>query len=130
MTDGFKLPKWLWHTARTLPTSQAALHVSADVLAAAAAPAEAVLARLGTTRAGLPIGEAAARLASYGPNLVTGQRRRSRWRILGRGLVNPLVVLLAVLAVSSLLTGDLAAALLISAMLVIGGRPSARPHGV
>jgi len=76
MTDGFQLPKRLWHTARTLPTSQAALHVSADVLAAAAAPAEAVL------------------------------------------------------AVSSLLTGDLAAALLISAMLVIGGRPSARPHGV
>jgi len=36
----------------------------------------------------------------------------------------------AVLAVSSLLAGDLAAALLISAMLVIGGRPSARPHGV
>jgi phospholipid/cholesterol/gamma-HCH transport system ATP-binding protein len=67
---------------------------------------EEVLVRLGTTAAGLPAAAAAARLVEHGPNSVADPVRQPWLRILARALANPLVVLLAVLASSSLVTGD------------------------
>jgi len=120
VTHGFMLPKWLLHRAGELPAAQAAGHVSDAVLSAAAESAEVVLDQLGTTRAGLSATEAAARLAVHGPNNVAGPVRQTRGRILWRALVNPLVVLLAVLAASSLVTGDWVSAAVMLVMLGIG----------
>ena len=117
---GFALPKWLLHRARQLPADQASRHVSDRVVEAAAEPAEATLARLGTTLRGLSAAEAAGRLAAHGPNVVASRRRSGRGRLLGRALVNPLVVLLAVLAASSLAAGDAWSAVVMLVMLIIG----------
>ena len=114
----FRLPKRLLH--RRELAGAVPRHAQAAVVAAAAETVEAVLTRLGTTPLGLSTAEAAARLAAHGRNVVADRQRPSRWRLARRALANPLVVLLAVLAGSSLATGDVAAAVLMVAMLAIG----------
>ena len=90
------------------------------VLAAAANDAAAVLAELGTTADGLGSAEAARRLAVHGPNLVREHVRPSAAGILLRAAVNPLVVVLGVLAGFALAGGDVAAAAIMAVMLAIG----------
>lgn len=80
----------------------------------------AVLEKLGTSLQGLTQEEAGRRLAQYGPNRVAQDKRHSRWRLLGRALINPLVVLLSVLALISLLTGDVRAATVMLLMVGLG----------
>ena len=91
-----------------------------SVLEAAATGGASVLKKLDTTPAGLAEEEAARRLTQYGPNAVTQEQRHARLRILLRALVNPLVILLLVLAAASLLTDDLRSALVIALMVVLG----------
>jgi len=117
---GFRLPKRLLHRPDLPLLRPAATGAAAAMLLAAADPVDAVLARLGTTRQGLATAEAGVRLTRYGANVVTDRQRPSRWRLLTAAIGNPLVVLLAVLAGSSLATGDGASALLMLAMLAIG----------
>ncbi len=64
---------------------------------------EQVYQKLGTSNQGLSSTEAAQRLEEYGPNVVAQDKRHNRRRLLGRALVNPLVILLSVLAVISAL---------------------------
>ena len=52
--------------------------------------------------------------------MVGQDKRHTRWRLLGRALLNPLVVFLAVLALVSAFTGDLRAAVVMAAMVVLG----------
>lgn len=94
--------------------------VSPRVETAAGAPAERVLADLGTSPSGLSSGEAARRLARNGPNVLERPRRSASLAILARAVGNPLVILLAVLAASSLLTGELASGALLVVMMTIG----------
>jgi len=115
----FSLPRRLPHPAR-LTSGAAATHVCPRVAAAAAAPAETVLADLGTTRAGLTTAEADRRLERHGQNVVATRERPARWRILLRAAANPLVVLLTVLAATAIATGDPASAALMAVMLGIG----------
>ena len=93
-----------------------------------------------TSNQGLSEAEAARRLKEHGPNVVAQDKRHTRWRLLGRALINPLVILLSILATVSALTGDLRAAVVMAVMVVLGvvlrfvqearatpPRPSSRP---
>src|SRR5438445_10970122 len=90
-------------------------HVSSSIrvapLLAELAEAEpvVVLERLGSSYDGVSEEEAARRLARYGPNVVASDERHTRLRLLLRACLNPLVLLLAVLAIVSLATGDVRA---------------------
>src|SRR3989442_2428311 len=87
-------------------------HVSSSIrvspLLAELAEAEpaVVLERLGSSQDGLSEEEAARRLERYGPNVVASDERHTRLRLLLRACLNPLVLLLAVLAVVFLPTGE------------------------
>lgn len=52
--------------------------------------------------------------------MVAQDKRHSRLKLLGRALINPLVILLSVLATISALTGDFRAATVMAAMVVLG----------
>jgi len=86
---------------------------------AAAEPA-AALQRLATSPTGLSEEEATRRLGRYGENVVASDDRHSRLRLFIRALLNPLVLLLAVLAIVSLATGDARAAIVMAVMIVLG----------
>jgi P-type Mg2+ transporter len=81
---------------------------------------EAVLRRLATRAEGLAEEEAAARRERFGPNVVAGDPRHDRLRLFLRACLNPLVLLLAVLAIVSAATGDVRAAIVMVAMIVLG----------
>jgi len=80
----------------------------------------ALLARLGTSLAGLDESEAAARLKRSGRNEVARERRISAPVRLLLNFKNPLVVLLLVLGAISWLTDDRPGALMILAMVLLG----------
>ena len=111
------LPKRLPHGPHP---AAAATHVSPLVVEASAADPDAVLQRFGTSKAGLSDEEAVRRLRETGPNVVARDERHPRMRLLRKALVNPLVILLVVLAAFSFLTGDLRAASVILVMVVLG----------
>jgi len=79
-----------------------------------------VIGRLRASRRGLTTEEARRRRLRHGPNLVAEQPRNSAVTILMRALLNPLVLLLALLAGSSMVSGDHASAGIMAAMLAIG----------
>ncbi len=82
--------------------------------------AEPVLAMLGTRSSGLTEAEAAERLEQHGPNEVATERRHGwLWRLMIT-MANPLVILLAVLATLSFLTGDMRAGIVMCMMVVLG----------
>jgi Mg2+-importing ATPase len=90
------------------------------IRALAARGTAAALAALHSRREGLAAAEAARRLAEHGPNAVTEHVPPSIPGLLLRAAANPLVVLLAVLAGFAGAGGDLPAAAIMLAMLVIG----------
>jgi Mg2+-importing ATPase len=69
---------------------------------------------------GLSPEQAEQRLEEYGPNAVAQETRQTWLVLLGYALVNPLVVLLLILATVSLLTEDFKAAVVMGAMVVLG----------
>ena len=94
--------------------------VAGPLVAYATATREEILASWHTTPAGLTTAEAGRRLAADGPNEIAS-RGIARWPVrLARTCWNPLVILLGVLAASSLATGDLRAGTVIAAMIVLG----------
>jgi Mg2+-importing ATPase len=80
--------------------------VSQAVFDTVALDAAGIFARMRTRPEGLTAEEADARLAEQGPNLLAKDHRPGFLRLLWRAVCNPLVILLAVLAVVSLATGD------------------------
>lgn len=111
------LPKRLPHGPHPATTS---VRVSPLLLEAAGVEADVVLQKLGTSKGGLSEQEAAKRLKESGPNVVARDERHPRIRLLRKALINPLVILLVLLASSSFLTGDLRAGCVILLMVVIG----------
>jgi P-type Mg2+ transporter len=87
-------------------------------LAASAAPD--VLSKLGTSLEGLTEEEAERRLEQYGYNVVAEAEHHSRLKLLVRAILNPLVILLAALAIISVLTGDVGSAVVMLVMIVLG----------
>jgi Mg2+-importing ATPase len=93
---------------------------SAALLAAATKDVAAVLAGLESTATGLTQAQAADRLEQHGRNAVASDDGTGRWAILRKALLNPLVVLLGVLAAISLATGDVRAAVVMGLMVGLG----------
>src|SRR5579859_4080820 len=81
---------------------------------------EEVLQTLETRMSGLTDVEAQARLKTYGPNEVAREERLSPLRRFYNVVKNPLVVLLSILALISLATGDLRAAIVMLVMVLLG----------
>ena len=97
----------------------AAIRVSPRVQEAATLEPAAVFARLSTRAAGLTSEQATARLAEHGPNVLPHDERPGVARLLGRALLDPLVILLAVLATVSIATGDPRAAMMMVLMIML-----------
>ncbi|HMF17142.1 MAG TPA: HAD-IC family P-type ATPase, partial [Gemmataceae bacterium] len=97
-----------------------AAQVSPLLLECASCEAKETLDRLQTSPSGLSEEKAVERLHEHGPNLVAEEARFHRLRLLGHALINPLVILLLVLAVISILTGDVKAAVVMGIMVALG----------
>ncbi|QNE37823.1 magnesium-translocating P-type ATPase [Leifsonia shinshuensis] len=88
------------------------------VRVAAAQDVATVLGGQATTASGLTDAEAAARLARVGPNAVRGHRARP-WRVLGRQVRSPILILLFVTAIISAFVGQGTEAVIIAVILVV-----------
>jgi Mg2+-importing ATPase len=111
------LPKRIPHGPHKPST---AMQVSPLLLEAAGSEAEDVLKKLQTSKDGLSGAEAVRRLKEYGPNVVAREASHSHLRLLGKALINPLVILLLVIAASSFLTGDFRAGIVVLLMIILG----------
>src|SRR5450755_4205536 len=93
--------------------------LSEELVQLSSAPVEKVLDSLASSLDGLTVREAERRLVTAGPNLITRKRQQSvAQELMGRS-INPLNVLLLVLALVSYLLGDQPAALVIALMVVL-----------
>jgi Mg2+-importing ATPase len=102
------------------PKHPSEIQVSPEIMQVSVSEPEQVYQKLGTSNQGLSEAEAARRLEEHGPNVVAQDKRHNRWRLLGRALINPLVILLSILATVSALTGDLRATVVMAIMVVLG----------
>lgn len=111
------LPRHLPHPARH---GASAVRVAPLLLKAATSDADEVYRQLQTGPGGLPEAEAIRRRQARGPNAVVAEARFRRLVLLRKALLNPLVILLLVLAVVSFLTGDYRAGAVMVVMVVLG----------
>ncbi|MFB3892105.1 MAG: magnesium-translocating P-type ATPase [Phycisphaerae bacterium] len=111
------LPRRLWTRS---PNGAAGIRVSPLVVQTSQLMAAAALDKLQSTSTGLTQEQVEQRLEQYGPNVVAKEKRHSWLVLLARAMVNPLVILLLALATLSYLTGDLRAAIVMLAMVVLG----------
>jgi Mg2+-importing ATPase len=111
------LPKRL---PRTPGKAVGAIGAAPLLAEAAASEADAFLEKLNTSRNGLTDAEAERRLEEHGPNVVAAEKRHPLFELLVKALVNPLVVLLLILAAFSFLTGDFRAGIVMLLMVVLG----------
>ena len=111
------LPKFI--SLRKPPTA-AGIRVSPLLIQVAGLPDSESLARLGSSPSGLAPAQAARLLEQHGPNIVAQEKHRTRIGLLVHAMMNPLVVLLLILAIISLATGDLKAAIVMAAMVALG----------
>jgi P-type Mg2+ transporter len=84
------------------PRHPAEIQVSPEIMEVSVSEPEQVYQQLRTSNQGLSAAEAARRLKKFGPNTVAQDERHNRLRLLGRALLNPLVILLSILAVIGL----------------------------
>ena len=98
----------------SVPDKRLHAQVSQILVDSAAMAVEAVLARFSTRLEGLTADDARARLAQYGPNVFAKDQRTSLAVLLWHAVINPLVILLAVLATISFATGDSRAGIVMS----------------
>jgi Mg2+-importing ATPase len=103
----------------TGPGKQPSIHVSPRLLETIGLDPAAVFVRLATRAEGLTSDQAAARLEEHGPNVLARDERPGLARLLWRSVGNPLVILLAVLAIVSIATGDARAATVMGLMIAI-----------
>ena len=96
------------------------IRVAPVLVESASLTSEAVYRRLETRATGLTADEAETRLEEHGPNVVAADHRKSVWLFLWHAVINPLVLLLGVLATFSFATGDVRAGVVMSLMIVLG----------
>lgn len=101
------------HERHRLPLARAVVDSAADEVAA-------VYGRLQTRPQGLTDEEADTRLAEHGPNVLAKDERAGILALVGHAVLNPLVILLAVLAVVSFATGDIRAGSVMLLMIGLG----------
>src|SRR5215469_11573055 len=114
------LPRNLRPTARR----ESGIQVSTKLVRSASCSAELVLREFDTRADGLTEEEAQRRLEVFGPNVVAHDERFTWLRLLIRASLNPLVILLSVLAIISFATAedssDLVGGTLMVAMVILG----------
>jgi Mg2+-importing ATPase len=102
----------------------ARIEVSQKVIASASTPIDQTLASLNTSMIGLTQEEAEERIKEHGPNVVSHDQRYVKLKLFLKALVNPLVILLAVLATFSFVTAqstsDMIGGILMVLMIVLG----------
>ena len=96
------------------------IRVSPALVEAAGAEASDVFARLRSRPEGLTESEAEERLEKMGPNVLAKDQRTGIGRLLWHAVLNPLVVLLAVLSGISFVTGDPRAGIVMALMILLG----------
>jgi P-type Mg2+ transporter len=94
--------------------------VSRILIESASKPTESLLAGLSSSHDGLTDNEAQKRLVQVGPNVFAKDQRPSLLRLLWHAVLNPLVILLAVLASISFATGDPRAGIMMALMIALG----------
>ncbi len=108
------------HVFAAIHREKPQIQVSGVVVEAATMDAAALQARFATRSSGLTAEEAAGRLAEHGPNVLAQDQRPGMARLVGRAAINPLVLLLTVLACISFATGDVRAGFVMSLMIMLG----------
>jgi Mg2+-importing ATPase len=98
---------------------KAAIRVAPLLVESAEVDVEAVYARLRTRPEGLTPEEADARLADHGPNVLARDQRPGLGSLLWHAILNPLVLLLGILAAVSLATGDARSATMMACMIAL-----------
>ena len=120
------IPKHLitgaWHERQRV-------HISQALIDSAAADAAGVCQRLGTRPQGLTDEEAAKRLDEHGPNVLAKDTRAGVLTLLGHAVLNPLVILLAILASVSFATGDIRAGTMMAVMIAPRSAAGAASNG-
>src|SRR4051812_19240355 len=97
------LPK---HVFAVIRREKPHIHVSPIVIESASMDVAGVYQRFATRHEGLTVTEAQLRLAEHGPNVLTKDQRAGIGKLLWHAVLNPLVILLAVLSSVSFATGD------------------------
>jgi len=111
------LPRVLPHGS---PKPTAKMQVSPHLLESSGIESEEVFKKFQTSKVGLSSLESAKRLLEYGPNVVAKDRRNPLLQLFVKALINPLVILLTLLAISSFLTNDYRAGIVILVMVILG----------
>lgn len=111
------LPK---HFLVSLPHRMQRAEVSPRLSQFAAANVLEIYSLFETRAQGLTADEAQSRLDHWGPNVLAQDQRPTLARLLGRAILNPLVILLVTLTAVSLATGDIRAAAMMSLMILLG----------
>ena len=97
----------------------AVTQVSKTLIDSATMEIDAVLAKLSTRHEGLTSDDARTRFAKYGPNELAKDQQTSLLMLFWRAVLNPLVILLLVLATISFATRDPRAGTMLSLMIII-----------
>src|SRR6476659_6416358 len=111
------LPKHLFAAIRR---DRPHIQVSQVVIESATLDAASVFKRFATRPDGLTRAEAQARLNEHGPNVLAKDQRAGIGKLLWHAVLNPLVILLAVLSSVSFATGDYRAGTVMSLMIALG----------
>jgi Mg2+-importing ATPase len=121
LLSGTILPKTLFPGLRR---DSAAIRVSPGLVRAASLTQAETLAEAKTALEGLSEEEAAARLEAHGANIVATEERFTRLKLFVKACLNPLVILLSVLAIISFATAestsDVVSGVLMVMMVVLG----------
>ncbi len=100
--------------------SAAPIRVAPVLVELASTENAAVLQKLDSSPNGIGDEEAERRLDEHGYNIVTPAEHRSKLMLLFHAIINPLVILLAVLAAISFLTGDAGSGIVMLVMIFLG----------
>ena len=111
------LPKGIFAALRRQPPP---IRVAPILLESASLTSDGVYQRLHSRVTGLTTNEAEARLGEHGPNMVAADGLKSIGLLFWHAAINPLVLLLAVLAIISVSTGDTRAGIVMSLMIALG----------
>ena len=129
--DDVPLAKWPMRNPFSLPSilpkrlvqpgrAAVAAGITARLAEASVSDSEKLLLAHGSSSAGLSQEEAEQRVEKYGANAVAQEEGHSWRNLLLMAVLNPLVILLSLLAILSAATGDLRAAIVMLLMVVLG----------
>src|SRR5450759_2380437 len=102
-----------------IPRDRSHIQVSEILIESASMEVADVYKRFATRPEGLTAEEARTRLAKHGPNVLAKDQRIGVGKLIWHAVLNPLVILLTVLASVSFATGDFRAGTMISLMIAL-----------